>query len=187
MVFYVTMLPFHMTLLMYNWTNIVMDDGWVLSTGQTPYLLLLATCDDILLWMIEVWMKNHKCLLLHKLHDFLPWLHMTILEITSQLTLLPHIQLYNNNSMPTLNPSYKEPWKFHNLYMVSPTPYNHLQPFPPRPRPPPQHTQPPQFSEPITCLTWNCKHLNTIFKDNPSLATYIRTRDKNLQRKTLLA
>ena len=23
-----------------------------------PYLLLLATCDEILSWMIEIWMKN---------------------------------------------------------------------------------------------------------------------------------
>ena len=23
-----------------------------------PYLLLLATCGEMLLWMIEVWMKN---------------------------------------------------------------------------------------------------------------------------------
>ena len=23
------------------------------------YLLLLATCDEILSWMIEIWMKNH--------------------------------------------------------------------------------------------------------------------------------
>ena len=24
-----------------------------------PYLLLSATCDETLSWMIEVWMKNH--------------------------------------------------------------------------------------------------------------------------------
>ena len=24
-----------------------------------PYLLLLATCDEILSWMIEIWMENH--------------------------------------------------------------------------------------------------------------------------------
>ena len=24
-----------------------------------PYLLLSATCDEILSWMIEIWMKNH--------------------------------------------------------------------------------------------------------------------------------
>ena len=24
------------------------------------YLLLLATCDEILLWMIEIWMKNYQ-------------------------------------------------------------------------------------------------------------------------------
>ena len=24
-----------------------------------PYLLLSATCDEILSWVIEVWMKNH--------------------------------------------------------------------------------------------------------------------------------
>ena len=25
-----------------------------------PYLLLSATCDEILSWMIEIWMKNHS-------------------------------------------------------------------------------------------------------------------------------
>ena len=25
-----------------------------------PYLLLLATCDEILSWMIKIWMKNHS-------------------------------------------------------------------------------------------------------------------------------
>ena len=24
-----------------------------------PYLLLFATCDEMLSWMIEIWMKNH--------------------------------------------------------------------------------------------------------------------------------
>ena len=24
-----------------------------------PYILLSATCDKILSWMIEIWMKNH--------------------------------------------------------------------------------------------------------------------------------
>jgi hypothetical protein len=27
--------------------------------GQNPNLLLLATCDKILSWMIEIWMENH--------------------------------------------------------------------------------------------------------------------------------
>ena len=25
-----------------------------------PYLLVLATCDEILLWVIEIWMQNHQ-------------------------------------------------------------------------------------------------------------------------------
>jgi hypothetical protein len=29
------------------------------SIGQKPYLRLLATCDEMLLWMIEIWMENH--------------------------------------------------------------------------------------------------------------------------------
>ena len=29
------------------------------SIGQKSYLLLSATCDEILSWMIESWMKNH--------------------------------------------------------------------------------------------------------------------------------
>lgn len=36
------------------------------------------------------------------------------------------------------------------------------------------NTQPPQFSEPITCLTWNCRHLNTVLKDNPSLLIFVQ-------------
>ena len=24
-----------------------------------PYLLLLATCGELLSWMLEIWMKNH--------------------------------------------------------------------------------------------------------------------------------
>ena len=56
-VFYVTMITFHMTLLMNKWTNIVMDDGWVHPLAK-PYPLLSSTCDEILSW-IEIWMKNH--------------------------------------------------------------------------------------------------------------------------------
>ena len=29
------------------------------SIGQNLCLLLLATCDETLSWMIEIWMKNH--------------------------------------------------------------------------------------------------------------------------------
>ena len=36
------------------WANIAMDDGW-----SKPDLRLSTTCDEILSWMIENWMKNH--------------------------------------------------------------------------------------------------------------------------------
>ena len=29
------------------------------SDGQNPAFFLLATCDEILSWMIEIWMENH--------------------------------------------------------------------------------------------------------------------------------
>ena len=29
------------------------------SIGQKPYLLVSTTCDETLLWVIEIWMKNH--------------------------------------------------------------------------------------------------------------------------------
>ena len=29
------------------------------SNWPKPYLLLSATCDEMLSWMIEIWMKNH--------------------------------------------------------------------------------------------------------------------------------
>ena len=49
-----------MALLMNKWTNTVMDDGWVHPfIAQSPTLLLLATCDEILSWMIGIWMKHH--------------------------------------------------------------------------------------------------------------------------------
>jgi hypothetical protein len=35
-----------------------MDDGSI-SHWPKPYLLLSGTCDEILSWMIENWMKNH--------------------------------------------------------------------------------------------------------------------------------
>ena len=34
-----------------------MDDGWVQKLVKS-YLLLLATYDEILSWLIEIWMKN---------------------------------------------------------------------------------------------------------------------------------
>ena len=48
---------FWMTLLMNMWTNVVMDGGWVHPLAKT--LHLSATCDEILSWMTEIWMKNH--------------------------------------------------------------------------------------------------------------------------------
>ena len=39
-------LAFRMTLLVNKWTDVVMDDEWVSSIGQTPYLLLSSTCDE---------------------------------------------------------------------------------------------------------------------------------------------
>ena len=58
MVFSATMVTFQMTLLMKKWTNIVMDDGWVHICWSKPYVLLSATCDEILSWMIEIWMEE---------------------------------------------------------------------------------------------------------------------------------
>ena len=37
--------------------NVVMDDGRVHPLAK-PYLLLSATCHEILSWMIDIWMKN---------------------------------------------------------------------------------------------------------------------------------
>ena len=81
MVFCVTIVNISMTLFMYKWTNSVMDDEWVrplvwnhldvlslpltFAASQTsfhwpkPYLLLSSTCDEILSWMIQIWMKIH--------------------------------------------------------------------------------------------------------------------------------
>ena len=59
MIFYVIIVTFQMTL-MNKWAaTIVMDDGWVSSIGQNHVFLLLATRHEILLWMIEIWMKSH--------------------------------------------------------------------------------------------------------------------------------
>ena len=56
MVFNCTMVTFWMTPLMNKFTNIVMDDDEFIHWPK-PYLLLSATCDEILSWMIEIWMK----------------------------------------------------------------------------------------------------------------------------------
>ena len=56
MIFNVTMVTFWMTLFMNKWTNIVVDDGW---NHVVTKILLSATCDEILSWMIGIWMKNH--------------------------------------------------------------------------------------------------------------------------------
>ena len=50
---------FGMTLLMNKFRNIVMDNGWVHPLAKTLTFLLAATCDEILSWMIEIWMNNH--------------------------------------------------------------------------------------------------------------------------------
>ena len=57
MVFYITMVTFHMTLLMNKQTNIVMDVDEFLHWPK-PYLLLSTICDEILSWMMEIWMTN---------------------------------------------------------------------------------------------------------------------------------
>ena len=58
MVFYVTMVNFHMILLMNMCANIVMDNGWVHPLAKA-YFFLSSTFDEILSWMIENWMKSH--------------------------------------------------------------------------------------------------------------------------------
>ena len=47
-VLYVTIVPYRMTLLMNKWTCIVMDDGYEFTHWPKPYLLLSATCGEIL-------------------------------------------------------------------------------------------------------------------------------------------
>ena len=39
--------------------KIVMGDAWVHMLVKKFYLLLSASCDEMLSWMIEIWMKNH--------------------------------------------------------------------------------------------------------------------------------
>ena len=58
MVLDVTMVIFGMILLM----NSLQILSWMMdefSHWRKAYLLLSATCDEILTWMIEIWMKNH--------------------------------------------------------------------------------------------------------------------------------
>ena len=57
MVFYITMITFWMTHLM----NSEQIFSWMMDEfihWPKPYLLLSTTCDDILSWMIEIWMKS---------------------------------------------------------------------------------------------------------------------------------
>jgi hypothetical protein len=57
MVFNVTMVTFWMTLLKDKLPKRLscMIDEFIY--WPKPYLLLLATCDEMLSWMIEIWMK----------------------------------------------------------------------------------------------------------------------------------
>ena len=43
-----------------GWLDIIIQQQLYLVTsiGQNPYLLLSATCDEILSWMIESWMEK---------------------------------------------------------------------------------------------------------------------------------
>jgi hypothetical protein len=52
------MVTFQMTLFMNKRTNVVKDYGWVHPLAKT-HLLLSVACDEILSWIIEIWMKNH--------------------------------------------------------------------------------------------------------------------------------
>ena len=58
MVFNVTLVSFQMTLLMISLQLLF----WMMNEfvhWPKPYLLLSATCDEMLSWMIEVWMELH--------------------------------------------------------------------------------------------------------------------------------
>ena len=58
MVFDVTMVTFWMTLLMISLQIL----SWVMDEfihWPEPYLLLSATCDEMLSWMIEIWKNSH--------------------------------------------------------------------------------------------------------------------------------
>ena len=57
MVFYVNMVTFGMVLIN-KCTNIVIDDERVHPLGKSPPSVVI-TCDEILSWKIEIWMKNH--------------------------------------------------------------------------------------------------------------------------------
>ena len=58
MEFYVIMVTFQMTLLMNEFTKtVMMMDEFIL--WPKLYRLLLATCDEIMSWIIEIWMQNH--------------------------------------------------------------------------------------------------------------------------------
>ena len=56
MVFNMPMVNVWMTLLMNKCTSALMD---VCIYWPKPYLLLSSSCDEMLSWMLETWMKNH--------------------------------------------------------------------------------------------------------------------------------
>ena len=58
MIFNVTMVTVRMTFLIFRYTNIVIEMDEFIHWPK-PNLLLLATCDEMLLQMIDNWMKNH--------------------------------------------------------------------------------------------------------------------------------
>ena len=62
--------------------NIVKDDGWVHSLAQ-PCLLLSPTCDEILSWMLEIWMKNHLVsdYIIVTIMPLLTWLYQIITKV----------------------------------------------------------------------------------------------------------
>ena len=61
MVFYVTMVIFLMTILMKKYTNIVVPTyiSVVKYLQSLVYFASYHVCNEILLWMTEIWMKIH--------------------------------------------------------------------------------------------------------------------------------
>ena len=58
MMFGFTMINFWLTLLMSEWANNVIDDGWVRALAKT-LPSLVRNLWWILSWVVEIWMKNH--------------------------------------------------------------------------------------------------------------------------------
>ena len=58
MAFHVTMVIFWMMIPTNNFTDVVEDDGRVHPLAKA-LTCLLRTRDEILSWMIEIWMKKH--------------------------------------------------------------------------------------------------------------------------------